>query len=185
MTAPVVCVDVQESGTAPAPEARPSDRQLSLSLGFSHWFGPRLGTPEGLDTPTVSLGVRPALRFVELRLRYAGSTRALDLPTGVRSHVGFVSVEATVTHGLAVGAQRIDLYAGPLATLVHSNGATAGMGILIGTRLLIRAGKAGIAIGPFFEARSVFYKLPGERGGLLDPGRRDAQIDLGVVATAF
>lgn len=185
MTAPVVCVEARESAPAPVERARLSDRQLSLWLGFSHWFGPRLGTPEGFDTPTASLGVRPAVRFVELRLRYAGSTRALDLPTGVKSGVGFVSIEATLTHGLAVGAQRIDLYAGPLATLVHSNGATAGMGILLGARFTIRAGNTGLSFGPFFEARSVFYKLPGESGGLLDPGRRDAHIDLGLVATAF
>ncbi len=171
----------------PAPSARArSDHRLSLWLGFSHWFGGTFGSPDGIGTPGLGVGVRPGLSFLEVRARYTVSVTALTLPAGGSSTVGFASLELVATHGLELDRNRIDLYAGPLGAMVHSSGITGAMGFVIGVQWTFVIGtSADVALGVTFEGRQVFYVLPGDPHDILNSPRRDGQMDLGVVLTAL
>jgi hypothetical protein len=182
---------------APASAEKPgasevSRRRVAVSLGFSHWFGPTFGSPDGFTTPMVAVGVRPALSFLEIRARYTRSTSAAaprDTAGGepVRGLVGFASLELLVSRELRVGRHALNAFAGPAALLDHAGGSSVGygFGVALGVEYTIRTGLAqGHAAGPFLGARQVFYVLPDDRFGLGD-ARRDAQIDLGLLTTLF
>jgi len=172
--------------TPPAGEIRParSPQQMAIWIGFSHWFGETFGSPDGVGTPTFAFGVRPGLSFLDVRLRYTVAVDALELPDGEPSNIGFLSLELALTHGLSLGSQRIDVFAGPLAGVLHADGGSGILGAVLGSRLMIAAGR-DVAIGGFFEGRQVFYVLPDDPEGILEEPRRDGQFDLGVVATFF
>jgi hypothetical protein len=157
---------------------------MAVWIGFSHWFGETFASPNGIGTPTFGLGVRPGFAFLDVRLRYTVAIDALELPDGESSNVGFLSLELALAHGLSVGNNRLDVFAGPLAGIMHANGASSAVGVVIGSRLTIAAGR-GLAMGPFFEGRQVLYVLPSDPQGLFEQSRRDGQFDLGVVATFF
>lgn len=168
---------------APAAPARSAHR-LAVELGFSHWFGDTFGAPDGFRTPMLSVGVRPGLPFLEVRLRYAVALAGLALPEGGDEVVGFASLELLATHGLAAGTQKLEVLAGPVATLAHAGGASGGLGLTVGTQWTF-ALTGELALGVFFEGRTLFYVLPGDSRDLLDDPRHDAQLDLGIVATLF
>jgi hypothetical protein len=172
--------------TPPAEEIRParSPQQMAIWIGFSHWYGETFGSPDGIGTPAFAFGVRPGLAFLDVRVRYTVAIDALELPDGEPSNVGFLSLELALTHGLSLGRQRLDVFAGPLAGVVHADGGSGIVGVVLGSRLMIAAGR-DLAIGGFFEGRQVFYVLPDDPEGILEQPRRDGQLDLGVVATFF
>jgi hypothetical protein len=150
------------------PEA--STHRLHLALGFSHWFGPTLGSPDGFTTPAVAVGVRPGVAFLELVARYTVS---------LESHIGFASLEVLATREMHLGNQALVAHVGPLGLVSHGGepSPAAGYGVAFGLEYLFATGLgAGNALGIFLGTRVVY--------GFGD-GRRDAQIDLGVIATIF
>lgn len=164
------------------PEALRADRRVAISLGFAHWFGETFNAPDGMTTPTLSVGMRPGLSFLELRLRYSLAVKALPLPERDKEHVGFAALEVALTHGLEVGSSRIDLLAGPFAGLVHAGGVAPAPGALFGAQWTVRV-VSNFALGGFFEGRMFWYVLPDDSRNLFSSPRRDAQIDLGLLAT--
>lgn len=166
-----------------APPETPSPHRVRVSTGFGHWFGSTVGFPQGISTPTVGLGVRPGVSFLEVRAQYAFSTKRLQLPSGAESHVGFALLGLVANREMRLGNQRLNVYAGADGLLVHANDTGFGFGMVIGAEYLF-ATKLGAenAFGVFMNAREVFYRLPGERTKLTDP---EAQFDLGVVMTLF
>lgn len=170
---------------ADAPLA-PSKRRVALSLGFSHWFGATFGSPDGLKTPTVGIGVRPGVSYLEARLRYSVSFPELALPSGARSHVGFLSLEWLLCKELAVRSTRANLYAGPLGLVAHAGSATGGLGAVLGAQILLETrAPSRLGVGFFFEGREIFYRLREDTGTIFDHARRDGQMDLGLVAAVF
>lgn len=151
---------------------------LALLLGFSHWFGPTLGSPDGVSTPVVAIGVEPGVRFLEARARYTVSVTPRAVPGPAEHRVGFASLELVGKHRLSVGSQHMEVLLGPFATLAHAGGVGVGGGLVVGARWTFSRGtEATPALGIFFEGRQVLYRLPGDTGD----ARRDAQMDLGVV----
>lgn len=181
MLTAILLATVALNSAQPPVAPEPSNHRLALELGFSHWFGETFGSPDGIGTPAISVGVRPGVRFLELRARYAVAVTRLPLPGGGREHVGFASLELAVGHGLSIGNQRLEVYVAPLAALVHASEASLGGGLLLGTRWLFATRMpAETTIGVFFEGRQIFYTL--SAGGA---ARRDGQMDIGVAATFF
>jgi hypothetical protein len=171
---------------AEVPRPARSDHRVAVAIGFSHWFGATFGSPDGFTTPALAVGVRPGLPFLELRLRYSIALQRLQLPRGAGDdHVGFASLEVAATHGLEVAGSRIDLRAGGVGAMVHARSVTGGAGIVIGAEWSFPTGlPPDFAVGVFFDARVLLYVLPGDAGDIFSPaGRRDAQLDLGVVLT--
>jgi hypothetical protein len=168
--------------TATAP-AR-SDHRIAVWLGFSHWFGPTFGSPDGFTTPTIGIAVRPGLPFLEVRLRYTIAIGPVQLASGADEHVGFLSLEVALSHEISFDEQTLEIYAAPFGTFVHAAGATGGAGIAVGARWLIDLSDT-VSLGPFFEGRTVFYVLPGDMGDLFDNPHTDAQLDLGAVLSVF
>lgn len=168
---------------SPEPPEGPSTHRLRVATGFGHWFGSTVGFPHGISTPTVGVGVRPGLSFMEVRAQYTFSTKSLRLPSGAESHVGFALLELVASREMRVGNQRLNAYAGLDGVLVHARDVGYGFGMVIGAEYLFGT-KLGAqnTFGVFMNAREVFYRLPGERTKLTDP---EAQIDLGAVMTLF
>jgi len=151
----------------------------TVNVGSSHWVGQTFGTPIGLSTPGVAIGVRPGLQWLEVGLRYTLAVQVLPLPGGTYSRVGFIGLEAALVKELRVGEQRLALGAGPAAAIIHSGlGAGWGVGPVLFARWIIDVGER-LGLGPFFAMRPVFYTLPGDAALL---GRQDMQADLGVTA---
>lgn len=172
----------------PLPRVVASPRQLSLQIGSSHWYGPTVGTPVGLTTPAIVVGVRPGLRWLELRLGYTRTVRALSLATtGEKQHVGFVNLDAAITHELRVDGQRMVMGGGPVVGFVH---ATEGSALAIGAALFARYLidiTGTVAAGPYLDVRIQYYAFPGSGMGLgdvYDAGDSDLQSQLGI-ALAF
>lgn len=161
-----------------------SPTRAQVSLGFSHWYGETFGSPDGYTTPVVAVGVRPGVRFLEVRGRYTLSVRPLDLPAGDAARVGFGSLEVVALRELRRGDETLVASAGPLALVDHAGRAPVrgGYGLALGLEYLFALGPTS-ALGVFVSTRQVFYTLPGD-ASLRSP-RRDAQIDLGVIGAAF
>jgi len=162
----------------------PSSTRVRVALGFGHWFGSTVGSPKGISTPALGIGVRPGVSFLEVRVEYALSIRELDLPSSNSSRVGFAVLELVANKEMRVGDQTLNAHVGPLGVLVHAGSRVGGgFGLVIGAEYLFNLALAfPSAIGVFVHAREVFYRLGPERTTLTTP---EAQIDLGVVATAF
>src|SRR5262245_1062696 len=77
--------------------AAPPALSFAVTVGSSHWVGQTFGTPIGLSTPSIAVGVHPGLRWLELGLRYSLAIAPLPLPGGGQGRVGFVSLEAVLT----------------------------------------------------------------------------------------
>jgi hypothetical protein len=159
---------------------------VRLALGFSHWFGPTLGSPDGVTTPAVAVGVRPGLSFLEMCARYAVSLEPIERDE-VPGRVGFLSLEVVASREMRAGNQTLLASVGPFGLLDHAGGSLAGgYGVVFDVEYLFETGLPGrIAMGIFLATRVVYYALPGEERDLLGDARRDAQIDLGLVATIF
>jgi hypothetical protein len=187
LAGPASAVAQPPTASAPAEdtaerEAPPSGHRVVAFLGFAHWFGPTFGSPEGFTTPVAGVGVQPGLPFLEVRLRYTIAAGPVQLPSGADEHVGFLSLEVALTHIMSFGGQSIEIYAAPFGTLVHAAGATGGAGVAIGARWLVDLSDS-VALGPFFEGRTVLYVLPGDTGDLFDDPHNDAQLDLGIAVS--
>ena len=171
------------AGEAPGP----SKHRLAVSVGFSHWFGRTLGNPDGYTTPSICIGVRPGLGFLELRARYAITVVPLTLQSGVQTRAGFASLEVTINRELRIGGTSLAVFAGPLGVLFHSDGGVApGFGVVAGVEYLFITGLPhGNSVGVVLGIRGVYYHLPGEHLNLLTEARRDAQVDLGLIGTLF
>jgi hypothetical protein len=157
-------------------QAEPSSgHRANVTIGLSQWFGPTFGSVDGVTTPQISLGVQPGVRFLEIRARYA-------LAFSLLPRVGFLTLGVVATKELAFNKQHLEVYAGPEGLLVHSGTATFGFSVDLGARWLFDIPtRLTHSAGLFFEAREVFYTLPGDPSGF----RRDAQIDVGAMATLF
>lgn len=156
---------------------------LSAAIGFSHWFGPTLGSPDGVDTPVVEVGVEPGVDFLEVRARF---TPALASASAVD---GFGGVGLLLRHGLSSGRQEVGVRGGPeVFGVATSEGMRPGVGAMVGAEILISVGQGASRprIGGFFAAHELTYTLPGEvDADLLGDAHRDAQIDLGFEVVLF
>jgi hypothetical protein len=161
---------------AQATPAEPSSgHRANATIGLSHWFGPTFGNQDGLTTPTIGLGVQPGVRFLEIRVRYALALTHSPL-------VGFLTLGLVATKELQFNKQHLEVYAGPEGLMVHDGAATFGFAGNLGARWMFDIPtRITHSAGLFFEAREVFYTLPGDPSGF----RHDAQIDLGGVVTLF
>ena len=171
----------------PLPRDVASTRQLSVQLGSSHWYGPTVGTPVGLTTPAIVVGARPGLRWLELRLGYTRTVKALALATtGEKQHVGFVNLDAAITHELRADGQRMVMGGGPLIGFVHAtDGSALAIGAALFARYLIDVTDT-VAAGPYLDVRIQYYAFPGSGRGLgdvYDAGESDLQSQLGVALT--
>lgn len=165
---------------------RPSPRRLAVAVGFSHWFGATFGSPDGYSTPTFSVGVRPGLRFLELRFRTTFSVRAFDFGTGRSGPASFTSLGVLLEHEIRLGRQSFGAFVGPEAIAVRADGTSFGFGLALGVELLVRTGLPDHhAVGFFLAAREVFFELASDQDSLRAGSRRDGQIDLGVITTFF
>jgi hypothetical protein len=155
-----------------------SARQLTIQLGFGHWFGKNFGAPIGATTPALTIGVRPRLHWLELRAYYSVTTDPLVLPTtGETSVVGFAHFDVALSHELRVGRQRMVMGCGPSAGFVHTR---QGIGISLGSDIFARylIDVSGLlAVGPFVDVRAMYYELPGSPVPLIDVG--DGRVKLG------
>lgn len=154
---------------------------LGVGLGFSHWFGPTLGSPDGFTTPVVHVSVRPGVDFLEIRARFTPNL-------GEGEVRGFGGGALLVRHSLRVGRQEVGVLAGPEVLGVATMEALRpGVGAVVGAELLIAAGAEGSPrFGGFFAAHEVIYTLPGDAGSSLFSGaRRDVQVDLGFQVSIF
>jgi hypothetical protein len=165
-----------------------SPHQLFVNLGFSHWYGQTFGAPIGVSTPALIVGVRPGVRFLEVRLHYTLSLRRLELPTnGERSRIGFGNLDLQLSHELRLGGQRMVMGFGPSAGFVHtSQGVGFSVGAVLSARYLIDIADV-VATGPFLDVRAQLYHLPGSDvpffefvDGGLNAGHSDLQLQLGV-----
>jgi hypothetical protein len=174
----------QERARADEPVARNplSTRQLTVQVGFGHWYGKNFGAPIGATTPALTVGVRPGLRWVELRAYYSVTTDPLVLPTtGETSVVGFAHFDVTLSHELRVGRQRMVMGCGPSAGFVHTK---QGIGFSVGSdlyaRYMIDVG-AVLALGPFADVRAMYYDLPGSDVPIFE--NNDTHIQIGVAGS--
>jgi len=157
--------------------------RIQISAGFAHWFGSAFASPDGLSTPTITLGIRPGVWFLELRARYTFALVPISLGSGESGRVGFGSLALVANRELGHRGQTLNAFAGPLGALCHdSTGTRPGFGLVVGTEYLFDPGwAAGNKLGPFMQVHELFYVLPSSGGQL----RRDAQVDLGVTITWF
>jgi hypothetical protein len=182
-------------GVAERPLARDprSARQLTVQVGFGHWFGKNFGAPIGATTPALTVGWRPGLRWLELRAYYSVTTDPLVLPTtGERSVVGFAQFDVTLSHELRVGRQRMVMGCGPSGGFVHTK---EGFGISLGSDIFARylIDVSGLlAVGPFVDVRAMYYHLPGSDVPLIDVvdgdlkmGHNDTHIQIGVAGSLW
>ncbi len=160
-----------------------SDHRVVVALAFSHWFSPRIGAPAGIRTPSLLLSVRPAVSFLELRVRYVLGTRPVTLPAGEEERIGFGSLELVLTHGISLPGQSIDFHVGVLGGFVHAGDVTGCFGGVLGMLWLLDL-SGDVGLGPYFEARMVSYPLAGDGFDFPDNIQADAQLDLGL-ALAF
>jgi hypothetical protein len=162
-----------------------SDRRLSLSLGFSHWFGDTFGTPLGISTPALELSARPGLSWLEIHLRYALSIPPQPVGAGF-ARVGFVSLGLAVSKEARLEGQHLEVFAGLEGLLIHAGSAGGGVGVCFGAQWLFDIPvRLPHAFGPYVETRGFFYVLPNDTRGFFSDPRRDAQIDVGVMTTLF
>lgn len=174
------------SASATAEPSPASPRRLAIGLGFSHWFGTTFGSPDGYSTPTLWAGVRPGLRFLELRFRTSFSTSGFDYRTGRRGPASFTSLGVMVEHELHLGRQSLGIFLGPEAVAVRADGTSFGFDLALGFEFLIHTGLAPRhTVGFFVAAREMFYRLGSDTTSLFDASLRDGQIDLGVMTTLF
>lgn len=131
-------------------------REARLDLGFSHWFGPTSGSPDGLTTPAVSLAVQPGPSWLEIAARYTLSVPAVAGARGSAVGIGFASLAPLGRHTVRDEHGDVVLCGGPL--VLHPR----------------------LAVGPALGVQGVYYTLPGYAGSFLDDLQREAQIDLGV-----
>ena len=163
-----------------------SPRRLAIGIGFSHWFGTTFGSPDGVSTPTLFVGVRPALRFLELRFRTTFSVVDFDYRTGRHGPASFTSLGLLVEHELHVGRQSLGVFLGPEVIAVRADGTSFGFDLALGFDFLIETGlRPRHTVGLFVAAREVFYRLGSDSASLFDASLRDGQIDLGVMTTLF
>lgn len=159
-----------------------STHRVAISLGFSHWFSPRLGSPAGITTPSLMVGVRPGIEIVELRLRYAIGVAPIAVPRGASENVGFATLELVLTHGARWSGQSIDFHAGVHGGIVHAGAVTGCFGVVLGLAWTLDV-SSDVALGPYFETRLVSYPLRGDGFSFPEHLEGDAQIDLGVALT--
>lgn len=168
-----------------------SPHQLTVNLGFGHWYGGTFGAPIGISTPALTVGVRPGVRFLELRAYYSVSLLDLELPTnGENSHVGFANFDLAATHELRVGIQRMVMGAGVTGGFMHtSQGVGPSLGATLYARYMLDVSSL-ISIGPYMDARALLYELPGSDvpiydivDGRLVAGHSDAHMQIGVAAS--
>jgi hypothetical protein len=173
---------------APPAKPQPSTRELFIDVGFSHWWGKTFGAPIGASTPALLVGMRPGVRYLEVRLHYTVSLYGLELPTnGESSRVGFANVDVVLEHELRVAGERMMILGGVSGGLVHtSQGVGPSVGSVLGVRYLIDVSPRW-SLGPFFDLRWQLYKLPGSdepfyevTDGQLVTGHSDAQAQIGV-----
>jgi hypothetical protein len=168
-----------------------SARQLTVQLGFGHWYGKNFGAPIGATTPALTIGLRPGFRWLELRGYYSVTTDPPVLPTtGETSVVGFAQLDVALTHELRVGRQRMVMGCGPSAGFIHTK---QGIGISLGSDAFARymIDMSGVlALGPFFDVRAMYYDLPGSGVPLIDVvdgdlrmGHNDTHVQIGVAGS--
>jgi hypothetical protein len=183
------CVAAEATSTEPGPSAV----QFNIQLGFGHWYGATFGSPIGVTTPALTLGVRPGLKWLELRGYYSIAVRPLEnLSTGLPTTVGFAAWDVALTHEIARDGQRMVMGCGPSAGFIHvDQGVGFSFGADIFARYMIRLGNV-LAIGPFVDARAMLYELPGSSAPILlfedynlRYGHSDAQIQIGVAASLW
>lgn len=169
-------------------DGAPSSHRVAASVGFSHWFGPTFGSPDGVSTPMFSVGVRPGLSFAEIKARYTRSALSAASPGGGSGLVGFASLELLLCRELRSGRQSLTGFAGVLLLFTHAGSPSlgGGYGAVLGAEYVLRTGLArSHAAGIFVAAHEVFYTLPWDRLDFYEASRRDAQIDLGLTTTLF
>lgn len=159
-----------------------SPHRVAISVGFSHWFSPRLGSPDGITTPSLMVGVRPGIEILELRLRYTIGVLPIAIPHAASENVGFATLEVVLTHGASWAGQSIDFHAGVHGGLVHAGTLTGCFGVVLGLAWTLDV-SSEVALGPYFETRLVSYPLPGDGFSFPEHLQGDAQIDLGVALT--
>ncbi len=179
--------DRAASGEAPAAQA-PIDYHAVISLGFSHWFGSTFGTPAGIYTPALTVAWVP-LPFLEFGVQYAASVIQLGVTPDVTSHIGFATFTILPRKELTIAGERLVFGGGPMVGVVHD---VAGAGLVLGASIVARylvQLSGAVLIGPFIDARSVLYELPGTPAPILDftdgelrVGHADAHIQIGVAA---
>ena len=167
---------VEERPLARAPR---SARQLTVQLGFGHWFGKNFGAPIGATTPALTIGLRPRLHWLELRAYYSVTTDSAGLADDGRDERRRVrslrrravsrAPGRPPAHGHGLRAQR--------RLRSHRQGIGISLGSDIFARYLIDVSGL-LAIGPFVDVRAMYYELPGSgvpdrRGGW--PGQAGAQ----------
>ncbi len=178
--------DGAASGEAPA--QAPIDYHAVISLGFSHWFGSTFGAPAGIYTPALTVAWVP-LPFIEFGVQYAASVIQLGVTPDVTSHIGFATFTILPRKELTIAGERLVFGGGPMVGVVHD---VAGAGLVLGASIVARylvQLSGAVLIGPFIDARSVLYELPGTPAPILDftdgelrVGHADAHIQIGVAA---
>lgn len=163
---------------------------VTISLGFSHWYGDTFGAPIGLSTPGLTVGW-VATSWLELQLGYSISVMELPLPNDEgsedRSRIGYLTLAVLLRRELDVAGERLMFGAGPLVGVVHTKdglGLAAGAGMV--SRYLIAVSEQ-LSVGPFLDARAVIYALPGSSRPFYEVnddnvvvGHSDAHIQIGV-----
>ncbi len=176
--------------TAAAVAREPSDHELFFNVGFSHWYGGTFGAPAGYTTPALVVGVRPGLSLLELRAHYTVSVYDLPLPGGEEGIVGFGNLDVLFSHEIRRGEERMLMGFGPSGGFVHTrDGFGLAFGAVLAARMMIDLSDSA-ALGPFFDARAQWYKLPNsdkpvydEVDGRVQAGHSDAQLQVGVAVS--
>lgn len=157
---------------APTPAAPRPPTRLRAELGFAHWFGEGVGSPDGVTTPEVALAVEPGVAWMELQVRYTRSLPPLPGAAATAEGLGFAAFSVLLQHELRVGGEALGVYAGPGWVLTHDAAGTLGQAwtVDVGARWWFAAG-AHAEVGPFVTAHQV---------SPIDGAARSAQVDLGV-----
>lgn len=124
------------------------------------------------------VGVRPGVKFLEVRLHYTLSIDRLALPDGDQSRVGFANLDLLFAYDMRHGPMRIMVGLGWMGGIVHTNQGVGGtFGPVQVTRVMYQLTET-VGLGIFVDLRFQLYHLPGSDVPILSFGN-DAQLVFG------